>query len=203
MAKSNTFEDLLNVEFRWPRKGDLAFRASNDWDKNASVEERASTRLVLMTDGYKRGADMMVERAKNSNYERACLVYPIIFNYRHFLELSLKYLLAVFGPTVGVERNWKSHDLATLWASYRMMLTGYGDHDPDETIPVVEKIVAEFAKIDPGSYSYRYPVDTKGNPIPTTVAELDLDGLKDVMDGVEGYFTGCDGYLDSLRSAAP
>lgn len=46
MAKSNTFEDLLNAEFRWPRKGDLPFGASDDWDRNASLEERASTRVA-------------------------------------------------------------------------------------------------------------------------------------------------------------
>jgi len=203
MESGTTLEEMLNFEFRWPRKGDRAFKVSEDWEKNAQLEDRASSRLVLMTNGYKIGADLMVEQAKNSNHERACLVYPIIFNYRHFIELSLKYLLATFGPTVGVKPNWQSHDLATLWASFREMLAEYGDHDPDETNPVVETIVVEFAKIDPNSYSYRYPVDSKGNAIPVTVAELDLESLKDVMEGVDGYFTGCDGYLDSLRSAVP
>lgn len=32
---------------------------------------------------------------------------------------------------------------------------------------------------------------------------MDLSVLADVMEGVDGYFTGCDGYLDSLEGAAP
>jgi len=60
-------------------------------------------------------------------------------------------------------------------------------------------IVAEFAKVDPKSYSYRYPVDIHGKEIPLGVEVLDLAVLKDVMDGVGGYFTGSDGYLDHLE----
>jgi hypothetical protein len=203
VAKRSTFEDLLNTEFRWPRTGDHPFKVSDDSSMNAYVEESVGTRLVLMTSGYKMGADLMVEQAGNSNSGRAQLVYPIIFNYRHFLELSLKSLLVAFGPSVGVSPNWKSHDLATLWGLFKEMLLGYGDEDPDATNPIVERIIAEFAKIDPNSYAYRYPVDTKGRPIPIGVSELDLDVLKDVMEGVAGYFTGCDGYLDHLQDAGP
>ena len=68
------------------------------------------TRLVLMKDGYKTAADLMVEAAASDRLSRDTLVFPIIFNYRQFLELSLKYQLATFGPEVGIKPNWKSHD---------------------------------------------------------------------------------------------
>ncbi|MBO9501648.1 hypothetical protein [Brevundimonas sp. A19_0] len=64
-------------------------------------------------------------------------------------------------------------------------------------------IVAEFAKVDPGSFSYRYPVDTKGKLIELAHDRLDLGALADVMNAVDGYFSGCDGYLDHLQSAGP
>jgi len=60
VATASTFEDLLNAEFRWPRKGDEPFEAADEWSKNAYLEESAGTRLVLMTSGYKMGADMTV-----------------------------------------------------------------------------------------------------------------------------------------------
>jgi hypothetical protein len=37
---------------------------------------------------------------------------------------------------------------------------GYGIYDPGGTNPVVAEIVAEFANVDPASFSYSYPVDT-------------------------------------------
>jgi hypothetical protein len=94
-------------------------------------------------------------------------------------------------------------DLAVLWSEFLAMLEHYGTDDPDEADPVVGKIILEFAKIDPGSYSYRYPVDRQGNPVPVAYSDLHLPTLANVMQGVAGYFTGCDGYLGSLLAASP
>lgn len=201
MSGSDTFRSILEQEFRWPKAGDRPFAQSADWRQNASIERHSHSRLVLMMTGYKQGADLMVERSAQSRWERDTLVFPILFNYRQFVELSLKYLIATYGHTVGVRENWRSHDLVVLWEQFVSVLKGYGHADPDETDPVVAAVVAEFAKVDPQSYSYRYPVDRHGKPIPIEHEELDLAVLADVMKGVEGYFSGCDGYLDNLQSA--
>jgi len=111
--------------------------------------------------------------------------------------------LATYGPPVGIGPNWETHDLDTLWSEFLAMLERYGTEDPDEADPVVGEIILEFAKIDPRSYSYRYPVDRKGNPVPVAYSDLHLPTLADVMKAVDGYFTGCDGYLDQLRAASP
>ena len=136
-------------------------------------------------------------------FDRSTLVYPIIFTYRQFLELSLKYLIATFGYTVGVEANWSTHSLSELWKRFVDVLDGYGVSDPGGADAVVAEIVAEFAKVDPNSFAFRYPVDRKGVAIPLSQEQLDLVVLADVMTAAENYFTGCDGYLDSLQSAGP
>lgn len=156
-----------------------------------------------MMEGYKAAADLMVQSVVNDRPTRNILVFPIIFNYRQFLELSLKYHIATFGPGVGIEPNWKSHDLAMLWSEFLAMLEHYGTEDPDMADPVVGEIILEFAKIDPGTYSYRYPVDRQGNPVPVAYSDLHLPTLADVMKGVAGYFTGSDGYLSNLIDASP
>ena len=203
MAKRKSFEEVLNTKFRWPQQGDKPFVVGDDPFDNANIADDGFTRLVLMKDGYKRAADIMVEASAQDRPTRDILVFPIIFNYRQFLELSLKYQLATFGPAVGIEPNWKSHDLAKLWGEFLAMLERYGTEDPDKADPVVGEILLEFAKIDPGSYSYRYPVDRQGNPVPVAFSDLHLPTLADVMEAVAGYFTGCDGYLSSLRDASP
>lgn len=203
MAKRKSFEDILDSEFRWPTQGDKPFVVSDDPFDNANIADDRFTRLVLMMDGYKEAADLMVEKSAAHPSTRDTLVFPIIFNYRQFLELSLKYQLAEYGPTVGIRPNWKTHDLAALWSEFLAMLEHYGTEDPDEVDPVVGEIILEFAKIDPGSYSYRYPVDRKGNPVPVAYSDLHLPTLADVMNAVGGYFAGCDGYLDHLVSSYP
>lgn len=197
------FEELLDREFRWPQHGDRPFIQSARWQENASIAADHHGRLVMMMAGYKKGADLMVKRASADRADRDALVYPIIFNYRQFIELSLKYLIAMYGPTVGIKAAWKSHDLGELWKTFTAVLDGYGHNDAAETDATVAEIIAEFAKVDPGSFSYRYPVDTKGNAIPITHEELDLATLADVMNALDGYFSGCDGYLDHLQRSAP
>ena len=197
MAKRRSFEDVLNTEFRWPRQGDTPFVAADDPSDNAEIEDNGFSRLALMTEGYKKAADLMIEVSTADADTRDTLVFPIVFSYRQFLELSIKYHLATYGRRVGIEPNWHSHDLAQLWAEFLAMLDAYGTVDPDEADPLVGETVLEFAKIDPGSYAYRYPVDRQGNPLPMVYSELYLPELADVMNGVAGYFTGCDGYLNN------
>lgn len=203
MGGESKLEKMLEGEFRWPRRGDQPFTRSGRPLDNACIAPHAHDRLVMMVTGYKLAADVMVERAATDRFDRDALVYPIIFNYRQFIELSLKYLIATYGPTVGVEANWNSHDLADLWKEFAKVLDGYGTDDPDGTDSVVAGMVAEFAKVDPLSFSYRYPVDKKGKPIPVEREELDLAALADAMQALDGYFTGCDGYLDNLQGAGP
>ncbi|MEN5175890.1 hypothetical protein [Brevundimonas diminuta] len=75
--------------------------------------------------------------------------------------------------------------------------------EPDGADEAAGRIVEEFAAIDPGSFTHRYPVDTKGRAMPLAVHHLDLAVLADVMNAVDGYFTGCDGYLDALENDCP
>lgn len=203
LAKKKSFEEILNTKFRWPTLGDKPFVTANDPYENANIANNGFTRLVLMIEGYKTAADLMVEASANNRPMRDILVFPIIFNYRQYLELSLKYQLATFGPTVGIEPIWNSHDLGRLWAEFLVLLELYGTEDPDSADPAVSEIILEFAKIDPGSYSYRYPVDRLGNPLPITYSDVHLPTLADVMKAVAGYFSGCDGYLSNLRDAGP
>ncbi|MDH3665279.1 MAG: hypothetical protein OEU92_35565 [Alphaproteobacteria bacterium] len=201
MTKRKLLEDVLDSEFRWPIKGDKPFVVADDPLDNANLADDGFTRLRLMKDGYKNAADLMVVAADN-DAARNMLVFPIVFNYRHFLELSLKFQLATYGPTAGIEPNWKTHCLAALWNEFLEMLDRYGTEDPDEADPVVGDIIREFAKIDPGSYSHRYPVDRRGTPIPLAQTDLHLPTLAGVMDAAATYFRGCDVYLSSLVRAA-
>jgi hypothetical protein len=88
------FEAILHRPLRWPKAGDQLFKPSGEWDGNAHIANHPTTRLVLMLGGYKRAADLLVQHATADRADRDTLVFPIIFNYRQFLELSLKYLIA-------------------------------------------------------------------------------------------------------------
>ena len=201
MAKRNVFAEIIAAPFRWPTAGDEAFLPAKNPIDDALIEENDFVRLTLMIEGYKQAAELAVSKSTEDRFMRDFLVYPAIFNYRHFIELSLKHLIATYGPLVGVEAIWNSHDLEKLWKSFTQVLERFGTADPDDADPIVASIVAEFAKIDPRSDAYRYPKDQNGNPLPRTFSRADLENLADVMQAVSGYFSGCDGYLSELAHA--
>ena len=202
MAKKLLFEDILTSEFRWPITGDAPFAESTKPLDNALIAEDNFTRLVLMIRGYKQVADLAVAHCAENRVDSNFLIYPIIFNYRHFIELSLKYQLENFGKSVGIDGTWDTHNLERLWTSFRDMLGHYGTMDHNEVDLVVASIVGQFAKIDPKSDAYRFPVNQEGYPIKMSFAATHLDNLADVMNAVSGYFDGCDGYLSALLGSA-
>jgi len=197
------FEAILNQPFRWPKAGDKLFTTSQRRDSNAFIDLLGHNRLVMMMTGYKRGADLMVQRASENRSDRDALIFPIIFNYPQYIELSLKYLVSTYGRMVGVDAIWNTHSLTPLWESFVEVLDGYDIREPQGVDAVVGEIVAEFAKVDPNSFSYRYPVDKKGCPITLAHDEIDLVALAAVMKAVEGYFCGCDGYIGNIQNTGP
>lgn len=201
MAKRLTFEELVGREFRWPQPGDDPFDIEEEDEIQTELVEGDFTRFILMFEGYRKSADALVDQALEDWSEANYLIYPILFLYRHALELNLKYIINVYGRYVGVEPVWNTHKFNVLWPRFLEVLEGFGTEDPDRADEIVGGVVAQFGNIDPGSFSHRYPCDRFGNPIPLVQNRVNLETLKDVMDGVFGYFTGTGGYLDSLANA--
>lgn len=196
------FQDLTGSTIIWPKPGDVAFTPASR-GLGAEVSQDRHGRLVMMMTGYKEAADHLVQKTVDEPYQRNSLVYPILFNYRQFVELNLKYLIASYGATVGIKANWQSHDLGKLWGIFQTMEDAYAIEDHDHANRAVAGIVGEFAKIDPKSFTFRYPVDRDGKLVPVTEDVLDLGRLKEVMAAVEGFFSGCDRYLDHLSGCTP
>ena len=203
MAKRLKFEELVGQEFRWPQEGDDPFDVDDEQGNHAVLATDDFSRFILMFEGYRKSADALVDQALQDRREADYLIYPILFLYRHALELNLKYIINVYGRSVGVDPIWNSHDFQVLWPRFLEILEHFGTDDPDRADQIVGGVVAQFGNIDPGSFSHRYPCDRFGNAIPLIQDLVNLEVLKDVMDGVFGYFSGTDGYLDNLVSAGP
>jgi hypothetical protein len=139
---------------------------------------------------------LLVEQATDS-VDRFDLVYPIIFNYRHGLEAAIKWVLDQYGRYAGVASYERNHKLLDLWKPCRLVIeqVGGGPSD-DEALNVVEELVTEFDSIDPGALSFRYSTTKKGQAVDLPTFAIDLDNLRDVMEGVNNFFIGVDGQLE-------
>lgn len=123
--------------------------------------------------GYARAAKLVSEAVIASVHFPDYEAYPVVFLYRHALELYLKsliYKLSLVGGFRGIpdlySRLYNRHDLRELADRVSKALHILLPTD-SELAKVVDRIVTtsnEFSQIDSDSYSYRYPIDTKGDP---------------------------------------
>lgn len=115
-------------------------------------------------------AEFLLEKPNFSPYE----AYPVLFLYRHAFELYLKGfyykagLLSYFKNVEDVEvdnsQKYK-HALVPFAIVFKKLCAVLfpSDNTLSSLAIKVNQIAVEFEQIDKDSFSYRYPINTKGN----------------------------------------
>ena len=184
----------------WPRSGDKLFvQASLGLDANLSTFR--GERLYRMKKAFKTSADMLVSQSEENTHERSNLVWPIVFCYRQYIELSLKDMIAAHGSKVvpQIKPNWVDHTLLPLWKSYKRLIEATLVETSVDDLPeitAVEACIQQFNQIDEGSYTFRYPTDTEGNQTNIPLRSIDLWHLRNVMEGIYLYLDATESVLD-------
>lgn len=133
--------------------------------------------------GYKHSADILVEQAHDFG-GLDILLFPIIFSYRQYIELSLKYIGFInFEKQNFVKMmNDCSHDLKKIWDFLE-------DESVLVTLNAVDKnfiynVVSFFDEIDKKSMTFRYFVDKSANNSIDIKSEIryNLQELKNIID---------------------
>jgi hypothetical protein len=134
---------------------------------------------------------------------------PIIFLYRHALELYLKAIvlhgetiLSINGETLLANRSiLQKHTLRLFFPLLKRTFDAVGwtwdlAIEGLRTYEELQELLRDFDTVDVGSYVFRYPVDTRGNPsvphhfmvhMPTFCERLDalLESLEAAVMGLE------------------
>ena len=207
MSEDKNFESKLAPKSCFPRNGDKPFIQSADCIQNADISHFSDSndsshfshfRHYCMNVSFKAGADLMVERALNDdNSSIDLLTFPIIFCYRHYIELSLKFLIVQYGNDADAQSELNTHHLSRLWGKVNDVIKEYDIEDINNSVPAVTEIIEDFQNLDPGSISFRYSVSKNGKRIKLKHEVFDLDNLADVMCRFENYIALLD---DSIRN---
>ena len=171
-----------------------------NWDY-LTLEYQAVANLIL---------DNMIKTRKR-NY----MVFPLIFLYRHYIELMLKEIILNNWEYQEIEEDFPSgHNIYELWGMCRKALKETDKLvDPGfaKSREYVKQIIGaydaleadlhKFAEVDPDSQHFRYPVDKYGNPIEVDdkllielLRELP-EVVKRISYNLDGISTGIDTIL--------
>lgn len=180
---------------RWPEAGDQLLSPGRD----AHLPEGAGERNYRLLRGYKRAGDICIQTALEEPHDRQSLVFPVLFNYRHYIELALKGIIEEHGASAGVSLGTKNHKLPDLWERFMKIATTFGNDPSDVAALAVGACIAEFDSVDTNSTAFRYAKTLNGDTPVLPRNGLDLVRLHDVMNGIENFFECAD--LDFTHKA--
>jgi len=174
---------MIEIKFPEPPSSeDKLFTSADDWT-NACLNFFHDG-WTLYAIGYKDAADILVEHIekRQHGHPQDFLVYPIIFLYRQYLELSMKDLInqarKFFDDLTPFRQH---HRINELWKLCDKLLDQISPGDSAEYRKEIGRLMEEFAQVDPLSFSFRYPEDKDGNP---TLPGLDYINIRSVREVV-------------------
>jgi hypothetical protein len=165
-----------------PKSGDLPLKepgfrlyAPTDWSARAWA--------------FKRAADILASHVLATYAAGDLLIYPIVFLYRHQLELSLKEIILRANQLLDEPVQLRAvHSLRELWDDGRTALECAGFSVEIAETEHFEACIEQLDRLDPQSMSFRYPVTKTGAPtLPPSLQSIDLQNLQTVMDRM-GFF---------------
>lgn len=144
------------------------FRPGGDGSLNACVGDNGGRYdLFDYAHGYFAATRKILEAAKvvEGGLAVDTLVYPACYNFRHSLELFIKYLVTSYARLLkddsiqfetrhGLKGNWDKVQAAAMryrWAPFKV-----------DEIGLVEATIADFHEVDPNGVIFRYPDSIKG-----------------------------------------
>jgi hypothetical protein len=194
----------------WPQTGDSI--------RTSSGNERFHAQLDLGNWGiypkaYIDAANLLVGTiVSGSNPD--LIGYPLMYLYRHYLELMIKRLIEL-GRALDSNRDPCGypgrHELNVLWRDARPLIEKYayrlGESRAD--LDSVGAVVEEFARIDPTGEVFRYSETrfnkgkgTREKTLPAPL-HLSLDQVAGVMKRLDGFFVGVESVMDELLQFQP
>jgi hypothetical protein len=169
--------------------------SSNDPDK---------TLWDLYASGYKLAGDSLIEEHAGASSFNV-LIYPIVFLYRHYIELRLKQI-SIYGneyfeePIITDKEKkeilFKEHKLDKLWELSRKVIEKLFPEEREEKLSSMKKLIDIFIEMDKRSFSFRYPIDTSGNPNHLDKRNfISVIRLKKIVNELGSYLDGTAGCI--------
>jgi hypothetical protein len=139
------------------------------------------------------------------------LVYPIVFLYRHYIELTLKEIIARTPYLIerdlseAEKKHLTGHRLDLLWSDFKPLsgditkAGGWVDL-PIEDINGIDDYIRQISEIDPDSQRLRYSHLKKGEPsLPEQLTHINLRHFGELMDRLARYLWGIDLGMSALE----
>lgn len=178
-----------------------------------------SDKVYLYLIGYERAAELLTDASDTNDGWKNVLVYPIMFAYRHVLELYLK-RIGNLGIRLGyldgsktfekskrkqkctiAEELCRNHSLFFIFDLINPVISKITEkEDAVNWIQPLEEFFKTYDKIDEQSDAFRYPLGTKGCRHLADVEYINIKAFQENVKSVIGWLEGSCCMLDEQLS---
>lgn len=144
------------------KENDL-FKSTNNWPLNACVGDNGGPYgLHDYAQGYLECSRLIIESAKSPSAIVDTLVYPACYNFRHGIELYVKYGIETISAINDDNRKYQfNHSLTKNWHDFRLAAEPVIEMSSKD-LTIVEQIIVCFDEVGPNGQIFRYPESIKG-----------------------------------------
>lgn len=138
------------------------FRSTDD-SSAARLERDPRAGDYRRRKGFRLAAVFLLEEAAAARIwnDRDPLVWPALYNFRHYVELELKYLVCEF-PELGLGVPPATHRLRRLWPPVAEGFARCFGNEDREPFDVLERAIAMLEALDPAGDGFRYATTRVG-----------------------------------------
>lgn len=160
------------------------------WSKNANMD------FASYIKGYKYAAEATYGKFKNCNRAieiQDTICYPLIFLYRHIVELYLKYAYIELKKRDNIEIQYFfskcGHELSKIWSNIKSDIIELARRIRFKIdTEAIEHYIKVIEQEDNLSFNYRYPITKNVEIIHKESKYLDVTNLHDKMNLLFNYF---------------
>ncbi len=184
-----------------PRKGDRLFRSDlTDQPGNTLLRPDPDAYTV----GYRCAAECLAEYALMHEREGMRLAYPIVFLYRHHIELALKRIIYSIPGVLKREltelerRHLGEHRLDHLWSDLEPMFADICEavnwSKPEiDDLQGVSEYIRQLSEVDPDSMSFRYWKSKRNQPTLTpSLSSFNICHFSEMMGRLADFIEALD-----------
>lgn len=180
----------------------------DDWRNRAILGYGCEVPWHVYVFGYKEAADRLVCGIDAGQHGQDMLVFPILFLYRQYLELSIKVqirecqsLLCIVRPSSPKSTDERvlasqGHDLIGLWKYLQQLVSRVYPTVPASSASEIDRVISAFANLDPRGDEARYPLTTSEQRTLRELSAVNLRRLSEDISRADAAFTQIGGGID-------
>ena len=173
----------------WPQKNEQLFKSDGTYVNLACLRYHWSS-LEQFGLNYKDAADVIIDAAIAGAKSVDNLIYPAVFLYRHYLELTLKDIILRLRYIVeGGDGYPRTHNMNKLWPEAKRLIKKNFNSEAPIELKILDSCFKEFNEHDRNSVAFRYPNDKSESQNLNAISHINVQNFKETMQRISNLLS--------------